>query len=104
MNFKKEVYQGVEYHFSSDFNDVEEYLQSSPVPYVDNNALTDIGWDDIRLKRVRLIATTDWTQTSDAPLSNEKKEEFVNYRKLLRDIPQSYAHPDDVVWPEKPTL
>ncbi|WP_241906040.1 tail fiber assembly protein [Vibrio cyclitrophicus] len=104
MNFKKEIYQGVEYHFSSEFNDVEEYLQSSPVPDVDSNALTEIGWDEIRLKRVRLIAATDWTQTSDTPLSHDKKEEFVNYRKLLRDIPQNFNDPTMVEWPEKPTL
>ncbi|UIP28898.1 tail fiber assembly protein [Photobacterium sp. TLY01] len=61
-------------------------------------------WIDIREKRDALITETDWTQTGDAPISAEKKAEFTAYRQLLRDIPQTYSNPDDVVWPTKPTI
>ncbi|CAK1887443.1 Phage tail assembly chaperone [Vibrio crassostreae] len=26
------------------------------------------------------------------------------YRQALRDIPQTYSNPEDVVWPQKPSL
>lgn len=29
---------------------------------------------------------------------------FRSYRQALRDIPQTYDNPDDVVWPLKPTI
>jgi len=61
-------------------------------------------WAAIRTQRDRLISLTDWTQTLDSPLSDDKKAEFVTYRQALRDIPQNGDDPDAVVWPEKPTV
>lgn len=65
--------------------------------------VNDAKWQKIRLKREPLMNETDWTQMPDAPLTPEKKKEFVYYRQKLRDIPNSYSYPDDVIWPEKPT-
>lgn len=65
---------------------------------------TDVKWSEVREKRDSLIAETDWTQTGDAPIPDDKKAEFAAYRQALRDIPQTYSNPDDVVWPVKPTL
>ncbi|OBU32247.1 tail fiber assembly protein [Photobacterium kishitanii] len=59
---------------------------------------------DIRYRRNVLMLGTDWTQMSDAPLTPEKKAEFTAYRQALRDIPQTYDNPDDIVWPTKPTI
>ncbi|HAS6077964.1 TPA: hypothetical protein I7141_18985 [Vibrio vulnificus] len=64
----------------------------------------DLKWIEIRKYRDYLIAKTDWTQMPDAPLSGEKKSEFATYRQALRDIPQNVGNPDDVVYPDKPTI
>ncbi|WP_255199355.1 tail fiber assembly protein [Photobacterium damselae] len=61
-------------------------------------------WNDIRSYRDRLVTESDWTQMPDAPLSVEKKAEFTAYRQALRDIPQTFDNPDDIIWPAKPTL
>lgn len=61
-------------------------------------------WEQIRINRSVKLKETDWTQMADAPLSDEGKLMFANYRKALRDIPQTHDNPDDVVWPEKPTV
>ncbi|EII3108127.1 phage tail assembly chaperone [Vibrio parahaemolyticus] len=61
-------------------------------------------WSDIRVQRDARMAEVDWTQTLDCPLPDEKKAEFADYRQALRDIPQTYSNPDDVVWPTKPTI
>ena len=61
-------------------------------------------WDDTRAYRDKLVAETDYTQVSDSPLPIEKKAEFTAYRQALRDIPQTYDNPDDIVWPTKPTI
>jgi len=56
-------------------------------------------WDDIRRERDGLLAASDWTQVSDAPVDSAA---WAAYRQTLRDIPQTYATPDEVVWPETP--
>ncbi|MDW2094114.1 tail fiber assembly protein [Vibrio sp. 1865] len=66
--------------------------------------VTNAKWQLIREKRQPLIDQTDWTQMPDAQLTTEKKSEFANYRQSLRDLPQTYDNPDNVVWPEKPTV
>jgi len=60
--------------------------------------------DEARQERDKRVTETDWTQTLDCPLTDDKKAEFTTYRQLLRDIPQTYNNPDDVIWPEKPTI
>lgn len=59
-------------------------------------------WTAIRLKRDKLITETDWTQLSDISLSPELKESYRTYRQTLRDLPNTYSDPRDVVFPEKP--
>ena len=73
-------------------------------PEYQKQLIKDVIWEPIRLKRERLVRDTDWTQMPDAPLTVEKKAEFTAYRQVLRDIPQTYDNPDDIVWPTKPTI
>lgn len=66
----------------------------------------DIGFDlkleEIRSTRNQLLAACDFTQLPDSPLSDEKKMEWRNYRRALRDIPQTMDQNGEVVWPTKP--
>jgi hypothetical protein len=55
-------------------------------------------WGLIRDKRDVLLAETDWWATSDRTMTSDQTD----YRKKLRDIPQDYGSPDDVVYPTKP--
>ena len=60
-------------------------------------------WVQIRAERDRLIAETDWMMLSD---TGSVSTAWKNYRKALREIPQSqdsvkkYA---DIDWPDKPS-
>ena len=68
----------------------------------DARLLTD-EWVQIRAERDRLIAETDWMMLSD---TGTVSAAWKNYRKALREIPQSqdsvkkYA---DIDWPDKPS-
>ncbi|WP_232569663.1 tail fiber assembly protein [Photobacterium iliopiscarium] len=73
-------------------------------PEYQKQLIKDVIWEPTRLKRDRLVRDTDWTQMPDAPLTTEKKAVFTTYRQALRDIPQTYDNPDDIVWPTKPTI
>jgi len=55
-------------------------------------------WADIRSKRDSLLAATDWWAVSDRAMSAAEAA----YRQSLRDVPQTFSSPADVVWPTKP--
>ena len=65
-------------------------------------AITAHQWRVIRRKRDHLISLSDWTQMADSPLSQEKQGAYLLYRQALRDLPQTYNDPNDVVWPIQP--
>lgn len=60
-------------------------------------------WEGVRPKRNVLLAQSDWTQLPDAPLTNEQKQAWAEYRQALRDLPATFATAEDVVYPEPPT-
>jgi len=59
-----------------------------------------INWVTVKDKRYNLLQCSDWTGLNDVSLPN--KQQWVEYRQALRDIPQNFTNPGDVVWPEKP--
>ena len=59
----------------------------------------EVAWAAVRVQRDRLLSESDWTQVADAPVD---RQAWASYRQTLRDIPQDFASPDDVVWPEVP--
>lgn len=61
-------------------------------------------WSVIRAQRNSFLAQSDPFVLSDRWItySLDKQQEWSDYRQALRDIPQSFADPADVVWPTKP--
>ena len=61
-----------------------------------------LSWDDIRLKRNKILIDTDWTMTTGATVD---QAQWATYRQTIRDLPQTYKDktPDDVVWPTQPS-
>jgi len=53
---------------------------------------------EVREKRSRLLAETDWTALSDVTMSAE----MATYRQALRDITAQEGFPHSVNWPVKP--
>ena len=53
--------------------------------------------------RNKLLASSDWTQFTDSPLSTELKEAWVVYRQALRDITEQPGFPVDIEWPVAPS-
>lgn len=54
---------------------------------------------EVRFKRDRLLAESDWTQVADAPVDQTA---WATYRQALRDIPQQAGFPENVTWPDEP--
>jgi hypothetical protein len=55
-------------------------------------------WKELRQKRNRLIAETDYLALSDSTLTTE----MAAYRQALRDLPANTTDPANPVWPVKP--
>ena len=85
--------------------DPKQFVQSHFVPQDDTRdaRLLADEWTQIRAERTRLLAETDWMMLSD---TGTVSTAWKNYRKALREIPQSqdsvkkYA---DIDWPDKPS-
>lgn len=58
---------------------------------------------EARAERSTRLAASDWTQAADAPLTENEKARWREYRQALRDIPEQEGFPDTVVWPEEPS-
>jgi hypothetical protein len=55
-------------------------------------------WNELRQKRNRLIAETDYLALSDSTLTTE----MATYRQALRDLPANTTDPANPVWPVRP--
>ena len=73
-------------------------IDSAIAEYVDSFIR---AWAILRAERNVLLASSDWTQASDSPLTDEVKATWVTYREELRDFPES-ADPADPTWPTPP--
>lgn len=59
----------------------------------------------IRFIRDAALRDTDWTQTLDAPLTAEQKQQWAQYRQQLRDLTTKYPDVDEATqidWPQRP--
>ena len=45
----------------------------------------------MRHQRDLLLAASDWTQTLDAPLTDEQRAAWATYRQQLRDAPATWT-------------
>lgn len=75
-----------------------DFLWITPNP----NATNEEKLRMIRAWRNPLLQQCDWTQLPDAILTIDEKQAWQDYRQTLRDIPQDFLNPDDVVFPDPP--
>lgn len=58
-------------------------------------------WKSVRNDRNKRLFECDWTQLTDAPLTDEQKAAWQSYRQALRDVTQQ-TDPFNITWPVKP--
>lgn len=59
-------------------------------------------WQNIRLTRVGLLEEVDELIKKAEDTNPQMVDAYRAYRQALRDVPQTYVNPADVVWPNKP--
>ena len=57
----------------------------------------------LRHLRNVLLRESDWTQFTDSPLTDSKKNEWKTYRQSLRDLPATESDPENATFPTKPS-
>jgi hypothetical protein len=83
----------------------EEIAQRQQDEIAWNNGAFDRAMADLRSKRDRLLAASDWTQLPDTTLTNTQKQSWMQYRTELRNITdglKTVADVNGVSFPVKP--
>lgn len=107
QKIRKDFYDA--HKFSTQYNELgqivekteEEILESIDIQinFEKNN---EIKWFELRNERNKKLSWCDWTQLSDAPITEELKSEWATYRQLLRDLPSNAEFPGYVDFPLYP--
>jgi len=76
------------------------YVAEPPVEQ-NNNQSIEALWREVRNKRDQLLQETDKFMLIDTyeQLNAETQQQYKTYRQQLRDIPQTFELPENVVWP-----
>ena len=87
---------------------VEGTYSPGQYKFVDGSAVAidEDPLDFVRAQRTLLLFESDWTQTTDSPLTDSKKAEWVTYRQALRDLPANNSSAtsfNDVTFPTEPS-
>lgn len=57
-------------------------------------------WQEFRMIRNYKLLSSDWTQIPDAPITEDQKLAWKNYRQQLRDLPENISDPKRLVLDE----
>ena len=69
-----------------------------------NEYLTTQPWKEFRQERNQRLADVDWIFSEDYAIDDASYQQWLTYRKALRDLPAVTEDPANPVWPEKPAM
>ena len=61
-------------------------------------------WKHLRQERNRRLTDVDWIFSEDYAIGDESYQQWLAYRKALRDLPEVTEDPANPVWPSRPPL
>lgn len=61
-----------------------------------------IACAEMRGQRDAMLRACDWTQVTDAPLTDVQRLAWQAYRQALRDVPEQPGFPTTITWPVIP--
>lgn len=76
-----------------------EYLKSNQIT---ESELLEHNYNQALATRNKKLSDSDWTQLSDAKLSDLEKVVWGEYRQMLRDLPTQQGFPNQIVYPIAP--
>lgn len=83
---------------------IEDYTDEEKARAAEIEEETDRDFTQIRNSRNQRLASSDWTQGADSPLTDAKKTEWATYRQELRDYPSTASKVSELGdWPVEPS-
>jgi hypothetical protein len=61
-------------------------------------------WKDLRQERNKRLAEVDWIFSEDYSIDDDSYQQWLTYRKALRDLPSLTEDPENPVWPSRPPI
>lgn len=58
----------------------------------------------LRQERNKRLAEVDWVFSEDYSIDDDSYQQWLTYRKALRDLPSLTEDPENPVWPEQPAM
>jgi hypothetical protein len=65
---------------------------------LETSSEAELVWE----KAKQLLRDSDWAVLPDVIMFKELKDEWIEYRKVLREIQTQSGFPTNVFWPKKP--
>ncbi|SET79691.1 Phage tail assembly chaperone protein [Marinobacter segnicrescens] len=106
---------GFDYIKVTDEQIIKAIMDKKPVRYIDASLqavepFRSKTWEQIRAEREKKFAEADAAlfKAEDAEIIDptldlsDQKKSIAQYRQALRDIPETFQSPDDVVFPDPP--
>ena len=59
---------------------------------------------ELRQERNQRLAEVDWVFSEDYSIDDDSYQQWLTYRKALRDLPSLTEDPENPVWPEQPAM
>ena len=81
---------------------LKQYVEIEVDNQEEPNALSNKKYS-IRASRNSKLSESDWTLSTDSPLTDSQKTEVTTYRQALRDLPADADFPN-VAFPTKPSF
>lgn len=81
----------------SEYEDLGWFAVADAPPLPQTATPEEIAWD----KAKKLLAESDWAMMPDVPLLDFQKQDWIEYRKALRNIRQHPEFPN-MDWPKAP--
>lgn len=66
--------------------------------------IREYSFKELRQERNRRLAEVDWIFSEDYAIDDASYQQWLTYRKALRDLPAVTEDPANPVWPEKPAM
>jgi hypothetical protein len=106
-----ELYPNLSYAMSNNDYDTLIWLDTS-VPKPSKETLLQRSQEiinakplkDLRQERNKRLAEVDWIFSEDYSIDDDSYQQWLTYRKALRDLPSATEDPENPVWPEQPAM
>lgn len=59
---------------------------------------------ELREERNKRLADVDWVFSEDYSIEDDSYQQWLTYRKALRDLPSATEDPENPVWPSRPPV